>query len=97
MLWRVVDFQAIRQSPRFIGRKCQIQRGYVVSVEIVHNQNHLVSICIAFFKHLLNEIRPINLGSPLCDFYLSLSAKRFYLDKNICHSFPNIFVIHRTG
>ncbi len=96
MLWRVVDFQAIRQFPRLLGRKGQIQRGYVVSVEIIHNQNHFVGICIAFFKHFLNEMRPINLGSPLGDFHLSLSPKGFYLNEYICHSIPNIFVIHKN-
>jgi len=67
-----------------------------MSIEIVHDEDHLFSVPIPLFKHFPDEVCPVNLGPTLGNFYISLPSERFNLHKYVGNSIANIFVVHKN-
>jgi len=65
-------------------------------VEVVHDQNYFLGICIALFKHLFDEMSPVNSSPLFSNFHLTLSPKRFNFKEYACNPIANIFIIHQN-
>ena len=64
-------------------------------IQIIHHKDDFLSIRIPRIQHILDEIGPIDFGSALSDFNMTLPSKRFHFHKNIGRTIPDVFIIHQ--
>ena len=78
MLRRVIDFQPFGDSVGFRGRKCLVQGGKSVGVEVVHNKNNSVTVGIADIHQIFNLRSPVKGRTVLPNAYVPYANVRFH-------------------
>src|SRR5258708_24311478 len=77
MLWCVMYLQLLSETPGFWCRKCFIERGKNMCIEIIHHQNELLGMRVVHINHFPHETRPIFLRSVLAGLDDAFPCQRF--------------------
>src|SRR5829696_3878281 len=97
VLWGVVDLQPLQQPPSFSRGERFIQSGRGMGVEVVHNQNDLLSVRVVQINQLLYAVRPVVLGPPLGDTDVTPAGQGLANDEEVGRPLTLVLVVLTGG
>lgn len=77
MLGRVVNLQPLDQTAGFLGRERRLQRGRVVPVELVEDQDDPLDVRIVHGEQLPDAVGEVQPGPLLADRDVAPAPQRF--------------------
>ena len=91
MFRRVMDFQPSGNSAGFRSRKCLVQGGKRVGVQVVHDKYDPVTARIDRIHQIPDFLSPVNCCTVCAHAYMAYAAQRLYECKNAVCAVPDIF------
>lgn len=97
MLRRVMDFQLFGDSASFRGRKCLVQGGKRMGVEVVHDKDDSVTVRIANIHQIFDFLSPVKGSAVLPNAYMPYATEGFHKYKYAAGAVTHIFAINLLG
>lgn len=97
MLRGVMDLQLSGDPAGFRSRKCLVQGGKGMGVEVVHDKYDPVTVRIVCIYQIPDLLSPIKCGTVLPDTYMPHSTQGFHKYKDTTCAIAHIFGINFSG
>lgn len=94
MLGGIMNLQFSDDSACLMSRKSLVQRGYGMSIEIVHDKYDLLFVRVADVYTVFDFLSPVGCGTVLPDTYMPYASQRLNKHKYTARTVSDIFGIN---
>ena len=94
MLGRVMDFEALCQSPGLPRSKRLVEGCQAVRVQVIHDQAYEDGVWVAFVEHAFDPPRPVFSRSMFGGCHMAFAGQWFYFEKDLGNAIADVFIVH---